>query len=97
MTAIRLDKLLKSNGSGRLDKLVQKARDQQTLTDRLKAGLDGDLGASLVAASVRDEELVIVAASPAWASRLRFEAAALLAAAQEMGHRVSRCQVRVAR
>lgn len=93
----RLDKLLKSNASGRLDKLVEKAQKLQVLGDRLKAGLDDEAAASLLSANVQDRDLIVVAASSAWAARLRFESEALLAAARDAGEDVTRCQVRVSR
>ncbi len=97
MTITRLEKLLKSATSGRLGKVIQTAQDMQTLTAALREPLDPELAAGLVAASVRDGELSVLADSPAWASRLRFEADTLLAAARAAGAEVSRCRVRVAR
>ena len=68
------------------------------LTDALSAALPGDAGASIVATSIRDNgELVILCRSSAWASRLRFDADTLLAAARKFGVEASTCSVRVAR
>ena len=69
----------------------------QSLTSALQASLAPDLAGGIVAASIRGGELRVLASSPGWASRLRFESAALLAAARAAGNDVSRCQVRVAR
>src|SRR5690606_6905317 len=97
MSIIRLDKLLKSSSSGRLDRIVQRAQDIQDLTSLLKSRLNKDLAPELLSANVRNDELILVASSSAWAARLRFEAAALLSAARESGEKAVRCQVRVAR
>ncbi|MDZ7645147.1 MAG: DciA family protein [Woeseiaceae bacterium] len=97
MTVTRLDKLLKPGPGGRLEKIIQRAQDMQDLTGRLRAVLDDELADALLAANVRDGELVLVCTSSAWASRLRFESEALLAAARAAGVEATRCQVRVAR
>jgi hypothetical protein len=97
MPIIRLDKLLKSPSAGRLDKIIQRAQDMQELTTELRKQLDPDLAPALLSANVRHDELVLVAASSAWAARLRYESEGLLAAAKAAGHPASRCQVKVAR
>ena len=97
MAIIRLDKLLKSSSSGRLEEIVQRARQNQDLTELIKSRLDKDLASGLVSASVRDGELILIAASSAWAARLRFEAETLMAAARAHTEAVAHCQVRVAR
>ena len=51
---------------------------------------------AVVAANVRENgELVVIAASPAWANRLRYEEETLLAAAREAGLNPAACRVRV--
>ena len=60
------------------------------------AALPGDCAGAIVAANVRDDKsLVVIAASSAWASRLRYETDALLAAARGAGIAASSCRVRV--
>ncbi|MEQ8205221.1 MAG: DciA family protein [Woeseia sp.] len=97
MTIIRLDKLLTSSSSGRLDKIIRRARQNQDLTDLIKSNLDKDLAEAVISTTVQKDELVVVAASSAWAARLRFEAETLLRAARAHVPEVARCQVRVAR
>ncbi len=68
------------------------------LAAALAAALPADQAAGVVAANVRDDgELVVIAASPAWASRLRYETAALLEAARAAGIAASSCRIRVSR
>lgn len=97
MSIIRLDKLLKSPSSSRLEEIIQRARRHQDLTELIKSNLDKDLAEAVVSVSVQKDELVVVACSSAWAARLRFEADSLLRAARAQIADVARCQVRVAR
>ncbi|MCB1844001.1 MAG: DUF721 domain-containing protein [Halioglobus sp.] len=97
MTITRLDKLLKSSSSGRLERIVQRAQSIEDLTTLLKSRLNKDLAPELLSANVRNGDLILIASSSAWAARLRFEAVALLQAAREGGEQAVRCQVRVAR
>jgi len=69
-----------------------------SLTSALQAGLADELAANLIAANIRDDgDLVLVCSSPAWASRLRFEADLLIDIARKTGTDVSGCVVRVTR
>lgn len=97
MAATRLEKLLKSGASSPLDRIVRKARDLGDLTGALQAALGPELAQAVRAASVRDDTLVIISASSAWASRLRFEDQAILKAAGDAGVTASRLRVQVAR
>lgn len=97
MPIVSLENLLKSGASSRLDKVVQTAKDTEALTATLKKRLESELAESLVAATVRDNELVLLASSSAWAARLRFESDELLKAANASGAAASSCRVRVAR
>ncbi|MDJ0709352.1 MAG: DciA family protein [Woeseiaceae bacterium] len=66
------------------------------LTHILCDRLPGEFAGAIAAANVRDDgSLVVIATSSAWASRLRYETDALLAAASEAGNCVSRCRIRV--
>ncbi|MDH3587040.1 MAG: DUF721 domain-containing protein [Gammaproteobacteria bacterium] len=77
--------------------IVRRARDMGELASALVQALPPEEGASILAANVRDDgELVILCRSSAWASRLRFAADALLAAARAHGAEASSCSVRVA-
>jgi hypothetical protein len=58
--------------------------------------LTRELADALLGASLRDDgTLVITAASPAWASRLRFEGSGLLAACRQRYPVAKRVKVRV--
>lgn len=97
MPARKLENLLKPGARGGLGELARTARDMQTLAASLRRALPADAAACLVAANLRDGgELVVVAASPGWAARIRFEEQALLAAARALGHDATSLRVRVA-
>ena len=98
MAAKSLEKLLNPSKDGDLASVVRHARDMGELAGALAAAVSPEEGASILAANVRDDgELVVLCRSSAWASRLRFSADALIAAARTRGAKVSRCSVRVAR
>ena len=62
------------------------------LVDKLPA----ELAPAILAANGGDDgELVVICPSSAWASRLRFEADRLIAAARETGAAVNSCRIRV--
>jgi len=93
-----LDKLLNSNGADPLENLVQRAQQMDALVVRLRHALPGPGSRELLSANIRDDgELVVVCSNSAWAARLRFESATLIAAARQHGHDVVRCSVRVER
>ena len=88
--------LLNPCKDGDLGELIGRARQMGELTGILCKSLpEADRGA-IVAANVREDgELVVICASSAWASRLRYESDRLLKAAQEAGVQAIRCRVRV--
>lgn len=97
MAAKSLENLLNPSKDGDLANIVRRARDMGELASALVQALPPEEGASILAANVRDDgELVILCRSSAWASRLRFAADALLAAARAHGAKASSCSVRVA-
>lgn len=97
MAAKSLEKLLNPSKDGDLASIVRRARDMGELAGALAAAVPPEEGASILAANVRDDgELVVLCRSSAWASRLRFSADAMIAAARARGAEVSRCRVRVA-
>jgi hypothetical protein len=68
------------------------------LRQALQKALPEDHANSIAAANIRDDgQLVILAKSSAWASRLRFETEALIEAARATGADVMSCTVRVTR
>jgi len=96
MSITRLDKLLKSDPGDRLDKIIQRAQNIDALTTALKAELPTEMAENLLSANVYDSgELVLVCSTSAWASRLRFEGNALIAAAQKAGTCAKTCKVTV--
>ncbi len=98
MAITKLENLLNAHENNGLDKIIQRAQNMDSLTTSLQASLPPDLAANLVAANVRDDgNLVLVCSSPAWASRLRFEAEQLTGIARKLGMTVSGCTVRVMR
>ncbi len=96
MPGNKLSELLNQNKNKELSDLLERAEAIGALTDKLSKCLPPDLAGSLVAANVKMPGiLVVVARSPAYAARLRFEEAALLAAAREAGESVDTLKVRV--
>ncbi len=98
MTIKRLENLLNPNDDGDLADIIRHARDMGKLVHILQKSLPAEEAGSIVAANIRGPgELVILASSSAWASRLRFETDTLIAAARESGVEANTCTVRVAR
>ena len=94
----RLENLLNANDNGDLGDIVQHARNMDALLQVLQKALPEDHATSIAAANIRDDgQLVILAKSSAWASRLRFETEALIEAARATGADVKSCTVRVIR
>jgi len=93
-----LKNLLNPCSSGDLGNIVRRAKELGELTTLLSRALPVEFGGAIVAANVRESgELVVIAASSAWASRLRYETEMLLAAARSAGVEVATCLVRVSR
>jgi hypothetical protein len=98
MSIIPLQKLLESTVDGPLEQLLRKADMADRMTTALKGALDAGLASHLVAANLRsDGRLVVIADSPAWAARLRFESDRLIGTAREGGAQVTAFKVIVAR
>ncbi len=64
--------------------LLQLARAHSRTTEQVRALLPTELAPHLVAASVEGRRLVLLAASPAWASRLRYARSAVTAGMAEV-------------
>lgn len=91
-----LKDLLNPCSNGDLGDIIRRARELDELTNNLCKSLPEEYAGAIVAANFRENgELVIIAASSAWASRLRYETDALLAAARDLGLTPVRCRVRV--
>ena len=96
MPITRLENLLKPGAGGDLEELVQHAQKLDELTTALRARLPADAAENLLAANLREDgELVLICASSAWASRLRFESEQLIEAARQLGFMVDRARVAV--
>jgi len=94
----RLENLLNPNDDGELGDIIRHAQDMGELIQVLQQSLPGDTRGSISAANIRDNgELVILASSPAWAAKLRFDAECLMAAARDSGAEVTSFKVRVSR
>jgi len=91
-----LGNLLNPSNNGDLGDLVRRAREMGELTDALARALPEEHARGIVAANVREGgELVVIAATSAWASRLRYETDALLEAARSTGVEAHSCRIRV--
>ena len=96
MTAKKLGKLLNPSDSGGLQAVVARAASMGKLTTALQQALPDEACNAIVAANLRDDkELIVIASTPAWASRLRFEVDTLLDAARSSGLDATTCRVRV--
>ena len=82
--------------SGGLSGLAEAARVRAELSDYLRKHLDPSVAPGLIHCNIRDDQtLVVLAASPAWAARLRFEAGQLMALCKQCGVEASAVKVRV--
>ena len=96
MPTEKLENLLKASQNRELGELVDRAGKIGELTAALAGGLPAELADSLVAANPRpDGTLVVIARSPAWAARLRFEEERLLEVARSHGVNAETLLVRV--
>lgn len=96
MPSNKLKNLLNPSNDGDLGDLIGRARRMGELTDILCGALPESDRSAIVAANVRDDgELVVICASSAWASRLRYETDVLLNAAKNAGVSAHTCRVRV--
>jgi len=96
MPANKLENLLNPSSDGDLGELINRARRMGELTDILANALTESDRSAIVAANVRENgELVVICASSAWASRLRYETEVLLKAAKDAGAIAHTCRIRV--
>ena len=98
MSRKSLQNLLNPNSGGELGDIVRRAKAMGELTEAITGALPDEFAGSVLAASLREGgELVVLAASPAWAAKLRFEADRMVAIARDSGADVQSCRVRVSR
>ena len=91
-----LKDLLNPCSGGELGDIVRRARKLGELTTILCASLPEEYAGAIVAANFRENgDLVVIAASSAWASRLRYETDTLIAAARRSGLEPNACRIRV--
>lgn len=96
MSTNKLKDILNSNNVGDLGDIIKRARRMGELTQLLSHALPEADRSAIVAANVREDgTLVIICASSAWASRLRYQSDLLLRAARDAGISAKTCQVRV--
>ena len=96
MSADKLENLLNPSKAGDLGDIIRRARRMGELTEILSDALPECDKTAIVAANIREDgELVVICASSAWASRLRYESEILLKAAQDAGISAHTCRVRV--
>ncbi|HNP63752.1 MAG TPA: DciA family protein [Woeseiaceae bacterium] len=96
MPSEKLTDLLNPCTGGDLAELIGRARQMGALVDILCKSLPESDRAAIVAANVREDgEMIVICASSAWASRLRYENDRLLKAARDAGVKASSCRVRV--
>jgi len=96
MPSNKLKNLLNPSADGDLGELISRARRMGELTDILASALPESDRHCIVAANIREDgELVVICASSAWASRLRYETDTLLEAAVRAGMTAHTCRIRV--
>jgi hypothetical protein len=96
MASNELKNLLNPYAGGDLGDIVNRARKMGDLTRALCDGLPEEFTGAIIAANLRENgDLVVIASSSAWASRLRFETDSLLAAARGAGLNATTCRIRV--
>jgi len=92
-----LSQLIGSGDSG-LGQLAARARRQADLSEHMRNGLGADLADGVIHCNCRDDgTLVVLASSPEWASRLRFEERRLLQLCREFGSPATSVKVRIGR
>ena len=96
MTTNKLENLLKPSANGGLGDVIDRAQRMGELTGILNKALPESDREAIVAANLRENgELVVICATSAWASRLRYETELLLKAAKDAGLPAHTCRVRV--
>ena len=79
-----------------LGNLASEARLRESLSDHLRKHLPADLSSGLLHCNLRDAGiLVVIASSPEWASRLRFEKELFIRLCADHGTQVTDVKIRV--
>ncbi|MCB1760468.1 MAG: DUF721 domain-containing protein [Gammaproteobacteria bacterium] len=82
--------------SGKVAELLTRAAEQEALLQRVRAVSDKQSAQAILAALTSGSRLILYAASPAWASRLRFQSRTLLARLAQRKEAFTKVTVRVA-
>ena len=91
-----LTELISDSGSS-LQRLAKQAQSRVSLTEHIRAGLTDELADRFLGCNLRDDgTLVVIATSPEWAARLRFESDRLLSLCREHYPATQRVKIRVA-
>ena len=98
MPTKRLDQLLDPGINDDLGKLVSRALNMGHIAQILRKALPDEAAAGVHSVNLHgDGVLVVLATTPAWAARLRFETAKMLEAVCAAGVEATGCRVRVRR
>jgi hypothetical protein len=96
MPSNKLKNLLNPSAGGDLANLISRAKSMGELTSVLCSSLPESDRSAIVAANIREDgELIVICASSAWASRLRYQTDDLLQAARDSGVTAHTCRIRV--
>lgn len=99
-TTVDLSEILSGQGTAansNLGSLLEHAALLRQLQQLLAASLDPGLAAHFQVANIHQDRLVLLASSPAWATRLRMQAADVLTILQRRGYpELDEVEVRVA-
>ena len=92
-----LSSLIAAEGTP-LGDLAREAQTRMSLTDHIRAGLPRDIADQVHGCNLRDDgTLVVIAATPEWGARLRFESMQMLALCRERFPGTTQVKIRVAR
>ena len=90
-----LSELLTTKGS-KVRELAEKAKSRLDLADHIRNGVSENLAMHISYCNIRDDNtLVVIADSPEWAARLRFEDQTLLSLCREKHPAAARVKIKV--
>ncbi len=96
MSKYKLKNILNSKDQHDLGSLVENTKRLAKLTENLSFTLPESDRHAIVAANIKNNgELIVICASSAWASRLRYKTKALISAANKTGIKANSCKIRV--
>jgi len=87
---------LMSDTDSPIKRLIEEAHSRIDLAEVIRAGLPELVGQHLESCNLRDDgTLVILASTPEWAARLRFESDAMLSRCRKLHPGAARIKIRV--